>query len=483
MRIEDLFKNIPVVKIFGTAGAGKTTKIIDMMNDLFKQNVAPERIGFVSFTNKAVDEMAERILVKFPQFKKEQFCFFKTIHAMAYSKSNNKKIMQAKDIIGLAKDLGLPISYNVNPEDCGGSKKGDKIITIESLSRLRMIPLKQQWFECNFDDLPFYLVESWQKALNSFKNKHNFVDFTDLLSTYNGSALDVDYLFVDEAQDLCPLQWKVINEMAANCQKVIIAGDDDQLIFKWAGASVDYILGIKADEEIILAESHRLPANIYTMTRKLLGKISNRKPKDCKPNKADGAIITLWNLDGLEFDKEQEYLILIRNRYQYKNIVERLERLGLPYINFGKSSTEGKEIEAIISWERFRKNKTITFREFEKCKSFSSFLKDKDDVPSKYLEEPWFNILNLMPFEKMTYFRAILENGYKFSQTPKIKISTIHQAKGGECDNVVVITDVSNTTWRNIHSDDEHRVWYVAISRAKKNLIIIRGQSNQFYKL
>ena len=481
--IENLFKDIPVTKIFGTAGAGKTTKLIEIINDLFAKGAQPERIVFASFTNKAVDEMVARVLIKFPKFNEKQFVNFKTIHALGYAASYNKKIMQSKDLAELARSLGIEISFKINPEDSGGAKVGDKIITIESLSRLRMVSLKQQHVECNFDDVPYYIVEKWQKALTEFKQDRGLVDFTDLLQNYNGKAIDADYMIIDEAQDLCPLQWHVLNQMSAKCKKVYIAGDDDQLIYKWAGADVNYILNIKTEEEIILAKSHRLPSNIYHLSRSILRRIRHRKPKECEPTKANGKILYISSFDDVVFDQSQEYLILIRNKFHAFAVCDRLEYLGLPYINYGQSSTDCDEIKAIFAWERYRKTRMIDYKDYEKCKKFSLALRkcDRETIPHALLDQPWYEVLTMIT--KSMYFRAVLSKGYKLKDEPKIKISTIHQAKGGECDNVIVLTDVSYNTWQNINSDDEHRVWYVAVSRAKQNLTIVLGKSDQHYKI
>lgn len=485
MKIENIFSDIPVTKIFGTAGAGKTTKLIEILNDLFEKGAEPERVVFASFTKKAVEEMIERVLIKFPRFEKSQFKYFKTIHALGYASSDSKKIMGYKEQVVLAKSLGLEISYVINPEDCGGDKKGDKVITIESLSRLRMVSLEEQWRECNFSDISFYLVQKWQETLNDFKKKNNFIDFTDLLENYKAGAIDADYMIIDEAQDLCPLQWCVLDQMSKKCNKIFIAGDDDQLIYKWAGADVNYILNIKNEEEVILSKSYRLPSNIYKLSRDVLRRIRVRKPKECEPTKEDGLISKASSIRAVEFKNDQEYLILIRNKFILKSVCEDLEYLGLPYLSLNKSSTDCDELKAIYLWEGFRKNKIITNRDYDKCRSFSTKLSkyEKHELPKEILDMAWFEALNLIAPNKSKYFRLILSKGYKLSKEPNIKVSTIHQAKGGECDNVILVTDVSFNTYNNINADDEHRVWYVAVSRAKRNLTIIDHQTTRYYKV
>lgn len=485
MKIQDLFANIPVTKIFGTAGAGKTTKLIEIVGQMLESGVKPERIAFCSFTKKAVEEMVERLLLKYKQYSTKNFPHFKTIHAICYASSDNKKIMGYKDFSKIAESLGLKLSYVVNPEDCGGDKTGDKVITIESLARLRMVSLEEQWNECGFVDVPMYLVFEWQRLLNLYKKEHKMVDFTDLLENYKGGQLPVDYIIIDEAQDLAPLQWNVLDIMSKNCKKIYIAGDDDQLIYKWAGAEVEYILNIKNDDEIILSKSHRLPSNVYHLTRDILKRIKVRKAKECEPTKEDGKILRFQSIDDIDFKNDQEYLILIRNKFLNYQVTENLKMRGLPFISFGKSSIDDSDIKTIYIWENFRKTGSINASNYLRCSKLSTALQkfDRNTLPKEYLEYAWFEIFDKMANSEIVYIRNVLSKGYKLNQEPNIKISTIHQAKGGESENIILLTDVTQNTWKNINTDDEHRVWYVAVSRSKKNLFIINGQSTRYYKI
>jgi superfamily I DNA/RNA helicase len=482
--IKNLFEGKSVKKIFGTAGSGKTTYLIKECENLFNQGVVPERIAFVSFTNKSVDEMVERMLEKFKKFDKKQFQNFRTIHAMAFQSSEIKRVMSFYDLEKVAGLVGLEISKNYSIEDGAGTKKGDKAIAIESLSRLRMVGLEEQWKACNFEDVPYRLVAGLSNQLKKYKKENNIIDFTDMLEKYSGGAINADYFFIDEAQDLSPLQWNVLNQMTKSCKKIFIAGDDDQAIYNWAGADVNYILNLKSEEEIVLTKSHRMPKNIYKLSRTILKKISVRKPKEFTPDKENGEISRISSLSDLKLSKNKDYLFLVRNRHQLKEIKERIEELGMPYKIMNKKSTDCDEVDAIKSWESFRKNKEISFKEFENILQFAPTLKkyDRNKIPEN-LKVEWFKIMTAMKRDKMIYFRRFLENEYRFSAEPRIKLSTIHQSKGGECENVIITTDVSYTTWKNISSDDEHRVWYVAISRCKQNLIIIQEQSNLFYRI
>ena len=66
---------------------------------------------------------------------------------------------------------------------------------------------------------------------------------------------------------------------------------------------------------------------------------------------------------------------------------------------------------------------------------------------------------------------------------PKINVSTIHKVKGGEADNVILLTDVAKKTalTLDLMPDSEHRVFYVGITRAKKSVTIVKPQTKRFY--
>ena len=85
----------------------------------------------------------------------------------------------------------------------------------------------------------------------------------------------------------------------------------------------------------------------------------------------------------------------------------------------------------------------------------------------------------------MRYIRLLLFNGETLTNPPRIKISTIHGAKGSEQDNVVVLLGLTKITEESYYKlpDDTHRVFYVAITRTKKNLHLIDSSTTQEYAI
>ena len=85
----------------------------------------------------------------------------------------------------------------------------------------------------------------------------------------------------------------------------------------------------------------------------------------------------------------------------------------------------------------------------------------------------------------ITYLRRLERIGEDIKGEPRIRVSTIHQAKGGECDNVVVLLDLGRLVYKSYlkNPDDEHRVFYVGITRVKNNLFIVNPQTEYSYRI
>ena len=87
----------------------------------------------------------------------------------------------------------------------------------------------------------------------------------------------------------------------------------------------------------------------------------------------------------------------------------------------------------------------------------------------------WFEALNDVGSQRIEYLRKMRANGEQLNKKPRIELSTIHAAKGGECENVVLLTDQTKTTMNTYEKnpDDENRLFYVGATRTKENLHII----------
>ena len=92
----------------------------------------------------------------------------------------------------------------------------------------------------------------------------------------------IDALFVDEAQDLSTLQWKMVDVLRRKPSIQVFSGDDDQAIMSFAGADVEAFQKC-TEKKQILTQSYRVPEAVYEVANMISSRIVNRVPKEWKP--------------------------------------------------------------------------------------------------------------------------------------------------------------------------------------------------------
>ena len=104
------------------------------------------------------------------------------------------------------------------------------------------------------------LLHILKAELDNYKKAYSLKDYTDMIENFIVSELcpKYDVVFIDEAQDLSPIQWKMFDILKKNSKYIILAGDDDQAIYGWAGADVKRFQQEPA-KEIVLPQSYRVP--------------------------------------------------------------------------------------------------------------------------------------------------------------------------------------------------------------------------------
>jgi len=94
-------------------------------------------------------------------------------------------------------------------------------------------------------------------------------------------------------------------------------------------------------------------------------------------------------------------------------------------------------------------------------------------------DKVWYDAFTKIDTSTENYIRNMLANKEKISQTPRIIMSTIHGAKGGEADNVLLLPDITKSAVDSNDSDPDelHRLFYVAVTRAKETLHILEPRN------
>lgn len=497
--------------LLGPPGTGKTTTLLQRIEDAMREGVQPEQIAFVSFTKKAVAEALERACTKF-NLKPRSFPLFQTVHALAFRQlgCTKQNLLNKQNYLELGKRTGYDFSGNYDVDDGmppTGALPGDHLLFLENMARIRMVPLKQIWEE-NHDLAPWHELAKFAGDYKLYKHQTGLMDFTDLLEQFaeSGTTSNARFVLIDEAQDLSPLQWEVLRRCYANAEQVVIAGDDDQSIYKWSGADLDTFLGLGGTQEV-LHYSHRLPRKVFKLANKIIGQVHKRFNKPFEPTDREGKVDYVSAMEHVEIKKDETTLILARNVYLLPDVYEYLKRLGHTYTGrHGVQSVKPAHVTAIRAWERVRKGGTATYSElqdvyenlrvgtvlkrggkvaFDNCEDYDqNFAFETLRDYYGLLEMPvWHEALEGIPWETRQYYLNVLRSGGKISAEPQIRVNTVHGVKGGEADHVVVLSDMSKKTYNGMLKDEdsEHRVAYVAVTRARERVTVIMPRGKYAY--
>jgi DNA helicase-2/ATP-dependent DNA helicase PcrA len=491
--------------IYGPPGTGKTTTLLGIVEDALSQGVPPNRIGFVSFTKKAVREAAERASTRF-KIPERSFPYFRTLHSMAFHRLGLRPdaVMSHKHFREFAKIVKIPVTgfFSTDEGSSAGYAKGDRMLFLENLARLRCIPLEQQWRE-ESEDIPWFEMDRTARAFVNYKHSNALCDFTDMIAEYvrRDASPPLDLLVVDEAQDLSTLQWKMVDLMSREAGETVIAGDDDQAIFRWAGADVQQFISLEGEKRV-LQQSYRIPRAVHDLSDKLLKYIrdGNRAEKSWASREEEGEVHFHRKITSVDMSTGS-WLVLARNTYILEQAEEKLKSEGYIYEIKGKPAVDPSVIEGIKLYESVRSGKTVSGTEMEailKLKLSTQRLSkefkerrgetfDKSSrLPGITFDRIWHETLDAIPLQDRVYIVAARKRGEKVTKTPRIKLSTIHGAKGGEADNVVLFTDVADRTFKQMHGlglEDEARVFYVGATRARSALHIVYPETNEHFKI
>ena len=504
--------------ILGPPGTGKTTELLNIVKKHLDEAVDPKEIGYFSFTKKAAIEAKSRAIEKFPMYVEEDFPYFRTLHSLAFNQLRLKKtqVMQKANYKEFGKDCGIPLDIKIayNSEEDGTFTTDNEYLRLIDKARAMDIPLldlydsNTHYIDIERDKL--YLID---RELKRYKQETGLLDYGDMLQRFVESDMAPRFtvLFIDEAQDLSPLQWKLVRNLWERSTNTHIAGDDDQAIFRWAGADVDHFLRLdrEVDNVRILKKSYRVPPVIHEVALSVIGRVENRYEKEYQPcsereykkgvmTKITGSSERYSSIEQIDMSKGN-WLVLASTNYILEDAEELCKDRGWYYSKKGKNSLPLKLLKAIQDWEKFRLGKTTL--NSKDIKDIYSYLGEnvargyktgttlKEDSYYNHetctvdhgllTDKVWYDAFKkLDPFTEI-YIRNMLANNEKITKAPRISMSTIHGAKGGECDNVLLFTDISKVAkeQHDTNPDELHRLFYNGITRTRENLHILEPKN------
>ena len=486
--------------VLGPPGTGKTFTLLGEMEKHLK-NTDPDRIGFFSFTQKAAYHARDRAMKKF-NFSEDDLPYFRTLHSLAFRRLGIKKenVMQRRHYEDLGKKMGMMVDYHEYDNEHTGlfTTKSD-LLRIVQLAKLRGITPEQQFnLKEHSQDITTYQLKQFVHDLNQYKKDYNLIDFTDMITEFikSDKSPKFDVVFIDEAQDLSQTQWTMAKSIWNKTNDTYIAGDDDQAIFRWAGADVDSFIA-QTGKIMQLTQSYRIPQVVHDIASKIVTRIQNRLPKKWRPKTQRGLLSYYNDFEQVNM-KEGNWLVLARTRFMLNALEDTLYSKGIYYQNKFKKNYEQDLYDAVVDWENLRKGSLISTDKINRIVSYMSpenYQKEQLQYLNKdahygidelyknrglNTKAVWYESFDNAPEKKVRYIRRMRENGEELNKSPRITLSTIHGVKGGEQDNVVLLTDLSNNTQRNYEKnpDDENRLFYVGATRTKDHLHIIRPKDN-----
>lgn len=496
--------------IFGPPGCGKTYTMVEKVREALRQGIHPDRIGFMSYTKKAVDEALTRLCREFTLTRKD-LPFVKTLHGLAFSSLGLQRsdVMGTEDYMSLGRILGLNFTGgSVQPDGdwlLPGDALHDDYLRIADRAELRMLPLDEEFRQTARYGMSYSALTQIVGTMDNYKQTHHKLSFTDMLQQFIniGETPRLDLLIIDEAQDLVPLQWAVVRKLMERASKVYFVGDDDQAIHAWAGVDIQLFLNA-SENKTILTQSYRLPRAVHAIADRTVRRIDVRQPKVWYPTQREGLVQFHMDRHTVPLD-EGSWTVMARTNYQVSELSNSMREDGYFFSRGGQRSVSLEVATAIDAWSRLVKGETLSkdqakalFKRLPKggrnkaLKSGAMSSLETGDPEGRYSLDLLVNDYGLtinqggievfdLSFDDTIYIRSLQRRGTDLLATPQIKLSTIHAMKGGEDDRIMLLTDSTKNCATSPDQDNEHRVFYTGQSRAKEELHIVESSKKYRY--
>jgi DNA helicase-4 len=456
--------------VIAGAGSGKTTTITAKVNYLIeKQKIKDEEIIIISFTNKAVDELKNRINKDFKHNVKVT-----TFHKLGYeiikeNTLNPPKIINDNKIIKEYIEKN-PLKKKTNKiiEKILKILKKKKIIKIKNEDNKEFIKLCTQFislYKSKSSNITFEKIIYKNKKLKNIKeyieklykhyqeelNNNNMIDFDDLINKSieiqkkeRKTKIKYKYIIIDEYQDISENRYELIKNISKNSNtKIMVVGDDWQCIYSFASSNI----------------------NLFT-----------------------------------NFKNNVEYCEILKIEKTYRNSQQLIDIAG-EFIQKNNNQIK-KQLTSIKSLQN-----PITILQYKKNNYQKEIIKTLDYIIKKYGEEKNILILGRYTFDKNRIKNEKLQESnniitYKKYPNVKIEFMTIHSSKGLGYDNVIIINAEATKLGfpskletepilkplvmedKSIRYAEERRLFYVALTRTKNEVIILtpKNKKSEFVK-
>ena len=365
------------VLILAGAGTGKTRVITARIAYLLSEGVAADKILAVTFTNKAANEMRNRIGAMRENVKRSKLTIC-TFHALCVRilRQDIEKLGYKSTFSIYDESDQLGLIRKIIPRLAAANEKLDPNLARSFISKTKNQRRKILPSELSLESAVF---QRYQEDLKTF----NAVDFDDLL-ILAVRLLDefpdvrikwadrFEFIMVDEFQDTNSAQLDLVRQLGGTHRNVCVVGDDDQSIYGWRGAEISNILEFERhfpDPKIVkLEQNYRSTNAILGAANSIIRHNPRRRPKSLWSENGDGQPIRVVEVPN---DREEanyvvgeiqklqlaeqcrwtEFAVIFRMNAQSRLIEENFRRLHIPYrVVGGHSFFERREVKDLLAY-------------------------------------------------------------------------------------------------------------------------------------
>lgn len=373
----------PVLVVAG-AGSGKTRVLTNRIAYLIQNGIAPYNILALTFTNKAADEMKDRISKITGEETAKRvwagtfhsiFAKILRIEAVHLGYTSSFSIYDSDEQLSVIKKILNDLNYSQKEFSPSGiqniiSNSKNRMISWQKFSDSAEIPFHKiaaqvfQQYEnrllannaMDFDDLLINII-------------HLFERFPDILKKYQEKFR---YILVDEYQDTNRAQYISIKQLSSAYHNIFVVGDDAQSIYRWRGADINNILDFQKDypesKIIRLEQNYRSTKTILSAADSIIKKNINQIPKTLWTDNVEGELIDVIECSDdreesekivslIESDKRKrnylwnDYAVLYRTNAQSLALENAFRKDNIPYIIIGGISFyKRKEIKDVLAY-------------------------------------------------------------------------------------------------------------------------------------
>lgn len=412
--------------------------------------------------------------------------------------------------------------------------QADRALQIWDCARARLTPFRDAWelnSLCDDNCPPLDFCEALIERYEQSKRLDGRVDFTDILGRYAGVKFYFDgprdskpdgwipeapVWFFDEQQDASALLDKVCHRLITPAEWVYVVGDPFQAIYGFAGADSKYFMGwpVPEHKRRIMPKSYRCPAPVHLLGESILQGCSDYWNRGIQPADHAGDVARLSYDARLAnmVNPTESWLLIARSNFQAGRMATLLNRAGIPWIptrgpGGWDAPARNAALEALLDlefgepidgtqWKSVLKHLPSKADDAQLLVRGTKARFDDDKYPAAE-KHPYVRVNELDQLGATQElikrvsdgrWRSLIDKGEQYAQAverwgqsvvrnPRVRVGTIHSVKGAEADNVALLTTISLPVVRGQGTEqgrnEEHRVFYVGATRARKNLYVV----------